>query len=1095
MLSTFFKKITGSSSNANPYGDDAYDAMDSTLPLLYLDESKLPEHWAKIENHPPRDQGFPVVSMKALLAPHRQMLIDIKHNLRLDEDKYKRLFDPVLLRFMDFVYNLPSSQFNHHAGPGGALHHALQVARQCSQVASKYTLYKMRGGPTMSPEKIKAGEQYARLAITIAGLLHDVGKPLTDLRVSLERPGNGQNESEIHYWPAQQMGLRSWLIEMKATEYFITFRPGRGTDHKKIGRGALERFITPAIRQEFDNVDQSFLPRICDALDCVNPDDDHFVRIVMEADNRSAAQDAAASEQRRTDRRTGLPVVHATLNSIAELVNRDPTLINDRGAILWNTDEGLFIDIEKAYPKIKKYRINELGQSFPVTKEVLIEDLVNGEYCQLWDKNENATGPYWPVTPSVLVKGRDPNSFHLWLLKLSDKSHIPTDLPHVVSATIVPASTVYKNWKKKDEELQSKLTGAEKIDLGDDYDEAIEAALNEGDKTVAQVPVGEGADESVTVDTSSGEIVSTEQKPTEAPDVAPEQSPTEVDPQPLPSSNAIEKGALPSEEKEVAKEPEDKSSSDTPASGSADNMMDALQSIGDDLPMPFDMGPGDTESPFSSESSEKKGSSETKSESSEPAPKKEKPAIDASALNLAPGSSSGGNKKSSVKKAKQDSRSAASNESAASNKSDESVKASGEKSSSGKSETSSPKASQSKEEAPAPKAPKPETSDTSAKPQQKPSMSVDLGPSRDSSANGTASDSKPVDAGQSKQTPKPSTDGQSPSPPEKRGSKEPDEKSKQRSAIKSVVKGPRTYEEVKAQEQSRNAGRKTPRTREDAWKIVKNTLQPYGKAGTAVTLRLSEVIDGDALVGQTWFFHNKKFLAMAYPDCFKGMSESAVSLKDIFEKANVLICDSKYPHKAVWEIDGVLGIMFNEKISQVVSDLIKLAEFDRDPFAEPPDPARKYHGRKKTASQKKQNDLNLAPPGSEPSGPPVEKAHKKDMKTSPKPKGIPENSQSIGASAGADDEFDPTDIDSIIDYLWRHIRDGHCRFYRGYSDDGAGHWTLSKNTFRAVTAQCPNHSALTVRSRFKKAGPRYGYQVKSLSDQHYITALGEGEDG
>lgn len=1019
MFSTLLKKITGSGASAHPHGDDAYDAMDSTLPLLYLDEKKLPEHWSRIENHPPRDQGFPVVSMKALLAPHRQMLLDIKHNLRLDEDKYKSLFDPVLLRFMDFVYNLPSSQYNHHAGPGGALHHALQVARQCSQVSCKYTLYKMRGGPTMSLERVKEGEQYARLAVTIAGLLHDVGKPLTDLRVSLERPGKSDDESKVVYWPAHQIGLRSWLIQMKATEYFITFRPGRGTDHKKIGRGALERFITPEIRQEFDNVDQSFLPRICDALDCVNADDDHFVRIVMEADNRSAAQDAAASEQRRTDRRTGLPVVHATLNSIAELVNRDRSLINDRGAILWNTDEGLFIDIEKAYPLIKKYRVNELGQSFPVSKEVLIEDLVNAEYCQPWDANENSTGPYWPVTPSVLVQGRDPNSFHLWLLKLVDKSHIPTDLPHVTSATIVPASVVYKQWKKKDAEVQSKLTGSETVSLGEEYEANFEEALAKGDQSVAQIPSGNGSDESIEVDTTSGEIVSTEHLPS-APnpkDVPSEQTGNDQEDQvaeTVSTDHSVETGSRP--------EPSRSEESSTQnADASSGNMMDALQGIGDDLPMPFDMGPGDADAP-TKDSSPKPSTTEKKTDkTSESDSTSNKPVVDASSLNLAPGNSSGGSKKGAGKKG------------------------SGKK---GQEANSQPKPS--KTESQGQQAPKPESQPEASKPEAV--LDKDLAPKgnterRDSqnavkppaSQSAKAKSGSDVDLSpasgkvQPKPEPKHATSSEASAPedtdtkgvkdvaspdPHKKGAKEPEERNKQRSAIKSAVKGPRTYAEVKAQEQAQSAGRQTPTSREDAWKIVKATLQPYGNAGAAVMLRLSEVIDGNALVGQTWFFHNKKYLSMAYPDCFKGLSEPPVELKKVFENSNVLICDSKYPHKSVWEIDGVLGIMFNESISLVVSDLIKLAEFDRDPFAEPPDPARKYHGRKKTASQKKKMDIDLSPSSSSSSG---EKAHEKDVKPSPKNSGKPENGQRTGATLEHPDGYDPTNIDSIVKYMWLHI--------------------------------------------------------------------------
>ena len=100
---------------------------------------------------------------------------------------FERDYGQSLVRFMAFVQLLPASESHHHAQPGGLLLHALETVDISLHLRRAQVL-----PPGVAPEDIQRREHRWTFGVFLAALLHDVGKPLADMRVTIaKRRGEG----------------------------------------------------------------------------------------------------------------------------------------------------------------------------------------------------------------------------------------------------------------------------------------------------------------------------------------------------------------------------------------------------------------------------------------------------------------------------------------------------------------------------------------------------------------------------------------------------------------------------------------------------------------------------------------------------------------------------------------------------------------------------------------------------------------------------------------------------------------------------------------------------------------------------------------
>ncbi|MBL8470859.1 MAG: TraI domain-containing protein [Rhodocyclaceae bacterium] len=166
----------------------------------------------------------------SLLQPHAERVDAIKLELRVSAEVCERHYLPLIERYAEFVQRLPASESHHHAEPGGLLLHAIETAA-----------YALRARRSSLVQGAMAEDQ-ARLqhvftwCVLAGALLHDVAKPLTDLRVM--------------WWPGTDAEAAPWsplagsLPALGAFEYRVEFCASRQyAEHRTLALALLQRFV------------------------------------------------------------------------------------------------------------------------------------------------------------------------------------------------------------------------------------------------------------------------------------------------------------------------------------------------------------------------------------------------------------------------------------------------------------------------------------------------------------------------------------------------------------------------------------------------------------------------------------------------------------------------------------------------------------------------------------------------------------------------------------------------------------------------------------------------------------------------------------
>ncbi len=174
--------------------------------------------------------------------------VDVEQTKEL-RDKYYNfdtLYRQLILNLADYVGQLPASESHHHNWPGGLLKHSLEVAIVSLKYSKAWDL------PPISLNDYEARRrprwQYAAFVI---GLLHDVGKAITDMVVVCE-----DAEGRSYRWNPMLTSLNQFCSEKKIVRYFVDMNDaskymnsiGRFKRHEGMASALLENMLTPECR-------------------------------------------------------------------------------------------------------------------------------------------------------------------------------------------------------------------------------------------------------------------------------------------------------------------------------------------------------------------------------------------------------------------------------------------------------------------------------------------------------------------------------------------------------------------------------------------------------------------------------------------------------------------------------------------------------------------------------------------------------------------------------------------------------------------------------------------------------------------------------
>ncbi|MDG1580847.1 MobH family relaxase [Pseudomonas sp. GOM6] len=343
------------------------------------------------------------VTGEELLKGHSDKIQKLINGIGLPRDEFHRLIYPVIHAFADFAHNVPASKAHHHRSWGGLLEHSLDVA--CFALNSA-VLTSFDYGSTPSQRTLRRERWYA--AAAIAGLLHDSGKPLNDIKVHDEGHSNVWTGSlPIHEW-AEQTGVE---------RYFITWNPDRGESHKIISSTLFERFIPKATRDWLLEGGIDIYRAMADAIQGRDPKS-LLTGIVIKSDSASVDLNLKTGAGLVAGGDAAVNVPNNFTNAAQYLLESGAWTVNARGARIWTTTAGVFVAWKSAVPEIVNFFDNHKIRGCPRGSDSLGSVLLDHG---VFEPQEDGS-LYWEVAPDALVAADSGKRLWLKCVKLSSST-------------------------------------------------------------------------------------------------------------------------------------------------------------------------------------------------------------------------------------------------------------------------------------------------------------------------------------------------------------------------------------------------------------------------------------------------------------------------------------------------------------------------------------------------------------------------------------------------------------------------------------------------------------------------------------------------
>lgn len=287
-----------------------------------------------------------------------QLLDHLYRHSKLSRQVFERDLLPAIQRYAEFVQLLPASESHHHAHVGGLLAHAMETC---------YHALVLRGGHLMAhaagAEAIDAQRDYWTYAVFVGALMHDVGKPLADLRVDMLQAQGAES--------ARWMPLAGSLRECQALEYRVAFAPKAERDygaHARLSLVLMQRLVPPNALAFLGRC-----PEVMGELTQYLGGDARggtIAKIVSEADQRSTSANLSTGTRARFASARSVPLVEQLMTAMGEMLEQGGQLpLNRDGAAGWVYDGSVWFVAKRLADSVREFIQARAGEDAGVPGE------------------------------------------------------------------------------------------------------------------------------------------------------------------------------------------------------------------------------------------------------------------------------------------------------------------------------------------------------------------------------------------------------------------------------------------------------------------------------------------------------------------------------------------------------------------------------------------------------------------------------------------------------------------------------------------------------------------------------------------------------
>ncbi|WGS88677.1 MobH family relaxase [Methylomonas sp. UP202] len=369
-----------------------------------------------VPRYPPFAKGLPVRQPQKILESQAELIQKIRHYLSVTDEEYQLRVYPLILNYARFVHLLPASEKHHHRGAGGLFRHGLEVGYE-----AVYQSHGVLYGIDETPAKRKQLTPRWRLAIFIAGMLHDLGKPVTDIEIKSE---DGRDTCNI-------LGndIETWAKKLKIQRYYLHWRANRHGDHEVVSAALINKIIIASVSEYLNE----YGPTIYKEMLLTIAGTSHHSRmfgLVMDADYNSVERDLKENCI-PIDPSIGAPIEWFILDAMRQLVKKGKWADNVKRAIVWRLKEGLFIVWDEAAEEICRLITQNNIPGIPKHPDTLADILFDRQLAVPYRIDAREVRRYWTIQPDCL-------DTPLRVLKLSDPRHVyPEAAPLIVNGQVI----------------------------------------------------------------------------------------------------------------------------------------------------------------------------------------------------------------------------------------------------------------------------------------------------------------------------------------------------------------------------------------------------------------------------------------------------------------------------------------------------------------------------------------------------------------------------------------------------------------------------------------------------------------------------------
>ena len=353
--------------------------------------------------YPPARKGIPALPVDTILERQADLIKRLEYGMGCTPEVFNGLVRPVIWRFAAFVHLLPASEMHHHRGPGGLLQHSLEVAWLASQSSARHVFCHDR--PPSDKYHI---EPRWRVAARIAGLLHDLGKPVGALAV-------GERDGKL-VWAPYREPLADWLVRRRMAKYYLHWRDTHRHNQHELMAGQVVNLVLTEALLDYFQCDAEIHPAVLGVITGTSKKTSLLASLVSQADQASVAKDLKEHRYDPNALSLGVPVDRYLVDAMRRLAKRGVWTCNTNGSRLWMLHDGLHV----VWPQGGEEIIAELDDDnipgIPKMHETIADILVDRGHVVSWEEG-GRTRFYRKITPAPL--GRDGKGITLTTLLLS----------------------------------------------------------------------------------------------------------------------------------------------------------------------------------------------------------------------------------------------------------------------------------------------------------------------------------------------------------------------------------------------------------------------------------------------------------------------------------------------------------------------------------------------------------------------------------------------------------------------------------------------------------------------------------------------------